>query len=93
MRAVQSIHLIIAVVALTILGDISIAFGLAGYQSFETGIAVAYLLILANISIAIAGLFTRHRAAWLGYLIVSIALTILIGVVTPLSVFGLLTRL
>jgi hypothetical protein len=46
---------------------------------------LAYLFILLNIATAVAGWWTAHRAAWMVYLILSIAGTVLIGAATPIN--------
>jgi hypothetical protein len=45
-----------------------------------------------NTVIAVLGCWTRHRAAWLAYLVIGIAVMILISAATPLSGLWLVTR-
>jgi hypothetical protein len=87
MPRLRSIHLVTALVVISVLAEFS-HYGL----SFENRVNVAYSLIVLNALIAVAGLWTLHRARWIAYLVVSAALTILIGAVTPLSVAGILAR-
>jgi hypothetical protein len=91
MRPIRSTHLILAIVLISVLAEIS--HYVLSDRYFENHIRVAYLLIFLNTVIAIGGLWTRHRAAWVAYLLVSTALTVLVGAVTPLSFLGALARL
>jgi hypothetical protein len=88
MRRIRSTHLITAIVFISVLAEVS-HYAL----SFESHVNVAYLLIFLNTLIAVAGLWTLHRARWIAYLVVSAALTILVGTVTPLSAAGILARI
>jgi hypothetical protein len=90
----RSFHLIVAIVVISLLAEVSHQLSSARYYSFESGILLAYILIFLNAAIAVAGLlWTPHHAAWTAYLVVSVALTVLIGAVTPLSVIGIAARL
>jgi hypothetical protein len=93
MRAIRSTYLIIVIVLISVLAEISLALSSADYHSLESHVAVAHSLIVLNALTAVVGLRTPHRVAWIAYLVVSIALTVLIGAVTPLSVLGILARL
>jgi hypothetical protein len=92
MRAIRSTYLIIAVVLISALAEISLALSSADYHSYESHIIVAHSLVVLNVLTAVVGLRTPHWAAWVAYLVVSIALTVLIGAVTPLSGLGILAR-
>jgi hypothetical protein len=91
MRRIRSTHLITAIVFISVLAEVSY-YALSGW-AFESHINVAYLLIFLNTAIAVAGLWTLHRARWIAYLVISAALTILVGAVTPLSTLGILARI
>ena len=90
MRRIRSTHLIIAIVVISVLAEVSY-YTLSGW-AFENHVNVVYLLIFLNTVIAVAGLWTVHRAQWIAYLVISAALTILVGAVTPLSALGILAR-
>jgi hypothetical protein len=53
--------------------------------SLQTRQTAGYLAFVFNCVIAILGFWTRHRAAWVVYLIVSVAMLFLISASTPLS--------
>ena len=89
MQPIRTVHLIIAVVALTIVGEISLVLWLRGAQAPATGMIIGYVLIALNLGVGIAGLWTRHRMAWMAYLALSVVSTVLLGAVTPLSLIGL----
>ena len=61
--------------------------------SFDAAIVAAYAAFILNAGIGVAGLWTPERAAWVFYLIVSVAGMVLIGEPTPLSAIWLLTKL
>ncbi len=91
MRSLRSIHLILAVLAITVLGQILIALRLAGYAPpFRVDFFLAWLLILSNLAVAVAGWWTPHRVAWMIYLVLSIAGLVLIGAATPITAVWLL---
>ncbi len=89
MRKVRSIHLIAAVILISVLAEISY------YAiSFGTRIYLSRALMLMNLLIAFMGMiWTQYRAGWLAYLLLSAVLAVLIGTVTPLSAIGILARL
>jgi hypothetical protein len=89
MRRLRSFHLVTAIIVVTALAEISFVLD----QPFERGVLIARLLILANVAIAVLGVWTAQRLAWIAYLLASIALAALIGAVTPLSVVGIAVRL
>ncbi len=90
MRPPRTLHLILAVVAISLLGEVLVVLRLAGYLPFGTGIILAYLLALSNCGIAIAGWWTPNRVAWMIYLVLSLAGFVLIGAVTPITAVWLL---
>jgi hypothetical protein len=88
MRRIRSLHLILAVVFISMLSELS-------RYAFvpEDRVSVAHLLIVLNVLVGIAGLWTSYRVGWIAYLVASVALAILIGAVTPVSAVGIFVRL
>jgi hypothetical protein len=85
MRRLRSAHLIVAVLVIALLAHFALELRLRGLLAGEIAFVLAYLFILLNIATAIAGWWTAHRAAWMVYLILSIAGTVLIGAATPIN--------
>ena len=77
--------LIACVISLGAAIDIFRALRIAGYLTLETQRGAAYLVFGLNVMIAIAGLFTRFRLAWLLYLGLSIICMVLLSVSTPFN--------
>lgn len=88
MRTIRSIYLIAAIVLVSVLAEVSYY-----TVSSDNRIHIGHFLIFLNLLIAVAGLWTPYRGRWAAYLLVSAALTILVGAVTPLSAAGILARL
>jgi len=91
-RTTLTKQLVVGIVAVSALAEVSYYF-LSTIIAFETRITLGYMLIAANLLLAVAGLWTPRRMAWLAYLVISVALTILIGAVTPLSALAIAARL
>jgi hypothetical protein len=89
MRSIRTIHLIIAVLTVTVLGQILVALRLGGYSLFGLDFALSWLLILSNLAVAVAGWWTPYRVAWMIYLVLSIAGLVLIGAATPVNALWL----
>jgi len=53
----------------------------------------AFLIFGLNLAVAIGGLWTRFRLAWLLYLLLSVACMLLWGASTPLSAVWILIKL
>jgi hypothetical protein len=87
---VRSSHLIIAALVIS-----AAAIGVHEWDelSFDVTRFAAYAAFFLNAAVGIAGLWTAHRFAWVGYLLVSIAGMVLIGSPTPVSALWLLTEL
>jgi hypothetical protein len=92
-RSVRSIHLILAVLLITVVAQILVQLRLAAVLPATLDFVLAWFLILLNFVIAIAGWWTAHRLAWMIYLLLSIAGVVLIGAATPLSAVVLLRQL
>ena len=91
MRPPRTLHLVLAVLAITVLAHILVALRLAGYPlPFRVDFFLAWLLILSNLAVAVAGWWTSHRVAWMIYLVLSIAGLVLIGAATPITAVWLL---
>ena len=93
MQSLRTTHLIIVVLLLSALAIISNEFTGAGLLSFDTHKILVYLVFMINTAIAILGLWTPRRAAWLGYLVAGFASMILIGASTPISALWIFTKL
>ena len=89
-RPVRSVHLILAVLLITVVAQILVQLRLATGLPATLDFVLVWFLILLNLAIAIAGWWTAHRVAWIIYLLLSIAGLVLIGAATPLSAVLLL---
>ena len=65
--------------------------GLRGVLPAESRALAAYAIFFLNLGVAIAGLWTAQRAAWIVYLVASVAGMILISAATPITALWLLT--
>jgi hypothetical protein len=92
-QAVRASHLIIAVLLLGALAILLNAPSLGDYLPFDTHRIFVYFVFLINTVIAIIGLWTPHRAAWLTYLIASLTCLLLIGASTPISALWIFAKL
>ena len=88
-RRVRSLYLFLAVLAVSVAAQLRLAAVLPN----TLDAALVWLLILLNLAIAIAGWWTAQRAAWMIYLLLSIAGLLLIGAATPISAALLLRGL
>jgi hypothetical protein len=86
----RDIHLVTAVLVLSVAVIVENEIRLAGHLGFTAGRVAVYLAIAVNAAIAFLGLFGPHRIAWLAYLIVSAVGTVLIGAATPIVALYLL---
>ena len=92
-RPVQSVHLVLAVLAITVVAQILAQLPLAAVLPDTLDFVLVWSLILLNFAAAIAGWWTAHRLAWMIYLFLSIAGLLLIGAATPISAVLLLRQL
>jgi hypothetical protein len=93
MMQIRTRPLILAVIVISV--AIIIASWLGDYASWSlrTRQINGYSAFGLNCATAILGIWTRHRAAWLAYLVVSIAVFILISASTPLSGLWIMTMI
>lgn len=92
-RPTQAV-LVAAAVAISVLGEVAVMLRPPRGHALVVGMAVGYLLVLANVAIAVVGAYrTPHRAAWCVYLLASVAAAVLVGAATPLSLLGMAARL
>ena len=90
---VKSIHLIIAVLALSVFGIIAGDLGLFSGLSLETQRVIGLTEFGANMAIAVYGAVAFHRIAWSGYLALSVAGLVLVGGTTPIVALWLVSEL
>jgi hypothetical protein len=90
---VKSIHLIIAVLALSLFGIIAGEFGLFSRLSLETQRVIGLTEVGVNMAIAIYGAVAFHRLAWSAYLVLSVAGFVLVGATTPIVALWLVSKL
>jgi hypothetical protein len=93
MMSVRAAYLILAVVAASIIAEVSYLLWTSGYQPFETARVVGFAAFVVNAAVAAIGLWTPHRAAWAAYLIASLLCMMFIGAATPISALFLGVRL
>jgi hypothetical protein len=85
MKSLKSSHLMIAIVLLNALAVIAMELSLAIDLSLETNRMLVLPVFLLNAAVAIVGLWRPYRAAWLVYLVASIASMLLFGATTPIA--------
>ena len=79
----KSIHLIIAVLALSLFGIVAGDLGLFSGLSLETRRVIGLTEFGANMVIAIYGAVAFRRIAWSAYLVLSIVGFVLVSATTP----------
>jgi hypothetical protein len=89
---VKSIHLIIAVLALSLFGIIAGEFGLFSRLSLETQRVIGLTEVGVNMAIAIYGAVAFHRIAWSAYLVLSVAGFVLVSASTPIVALWLVSK-
>jgi hypothetical protein len=92
MPVFRELHLIIAIVLLSLVMLAQGELRSAGYLSFEASRVIAYIGVGLNAIMAVLGMRIAHRMAWIAYLIVSVAGVVLIGAVTPINALVLLSH-
>ena len=90
---VKSIHLIIAVLALSLFGIIAGDLGLFSRLSLETQRVIGLTEFGANMVITVYGAVAFHRIAWSAYLVLSVARFVLVGATTPIVALWLVSKL
>ena len=89
---VKSIHLIIAVLALSLFGIIASEFGLFSRLSLETQRVIGLTEVGANMAIAIYGAVAFRRIAWSAYLVLSIVGFVLVGATTAITAVWVVSK-
>jgi hypothetical protein len=92
MRWSKASSLTACVIAISVAMEIVRNLRIAGYVTLNTQFVAAYFVFGINFLLAIAGLWTRFRVAWLSYLVLSVA-SILFLSSTPLAAASILIRL
>jgi hypothetical protein len=90
---VKGIHLINAVLALSLFGIIAGEFGLFKGLSFETRRVIGLTALGVNMAIAIYGVVAFHRIAWSAYLVLSVVGLVLMSAATPIVAVWLALKL
>jgi hypothetical protein len=93
MKNIRAIYLINAVLVLSVVAMVVTALRLNGLVPFDVARILAYLIVLLNIAVAVVGILTPHRAAWIAYMIASVAGMALLGAATPITAVALLASL
>jgi hypothetical protein len=89
---VKGIHLIIAVLALSLFGIIASEFGLFSRLSLETQRVIGLTEVGANMAIAIYGAVAFGRIAWSAYLVLSIVGFVLVGATTAITAVWVVSK-
>src|SRR6266568_8763258 len=89
---VKSIHLIIAVLALSLFGIIAGDLGLFSRLSLETQRVIGLTEFGANTAIAIYGAVAFRRIAWSAYLVLSSVGFVLVSATTPITAVWLASK-
>ena len=90
---VKGIHLIVAVLALSLFGIVSGDLGLFRGLSLETRRVIGLTEFGANAAIAIYGAVAFHRIAWSAYLVLSVVGLVLVSAATPIVAAWLALKL
>jgi hypothetical protein len=91
MKQIRSKPLVLAIIAICVAIIVVTWLGQYGSRSLRTHQIAGYSAFGLNCAIAIFGFWTRQRAAWAAYLVVSVAVFILISASTPLSGLWIMT--
>ena len=89
---VKSIHLIIAVLALSLFGIVAGEFGLFSRLSLEAQRVIGLTEFGVNMAIAIYGAVAFHRIAWSAYLVLSIVGFVLVGATTAITAVWVVSK-
>jgi hypothetical protein len=92
MRLTITSILVLLVIALSAAMEIVRELKIAGYLNLETQVVAAYAAFALNFAVAIVGLWTRFRLAWLSYLAISAA-SILLFSSLPIATAWILIKL
>jgi hypothetical protein len=91
MRVNKTSLLILFVISLSAIMAVVKGLRIAGYLSVETQVVLAFAVFGLNFIVAIAGLWTPFRLAWVSYLVLSVASVLLLGSM-PLSAAWILIK-
>jgi hypothetical protein len=89
----KGIHLIVAVLALSLFSVVSGDLGLFRGLSLETRRAIGLIEFGANVAVAIYGAIAFHRIAWSAYLVLSVVGLVLVSAATPIVAAWLALKL
>ena len=89
----KGIHLIVAVLALSLFSVVSGDLGLFLGLSLETRRAIGLIEFGANVAVAIYGALAFHRIAWSAYLVLSVVGLVLVSAATPIVAAWLALKL
>jgi hypothetical protein len=89
----KGIHLIVAVLALSLFSVVSGDLGLFRGLSLETRRAIGLIEFGANVAVAIYGALAFHRIAWSAYLVLSVVGLVLVSAATPIVAAWLALKL
>jgi hypothetical protein len=93
MRPSKTFLLIFSIVILSAMIDTVRDLRVAGYVTLHTQLVAAFIVFGLNLVVAIVGLWTRFRLAWLAYLVVSVACMFLLSSSTPVNAAWILIKL
>jgi hypothetical protein len=85
MQPIRSKPLIVAIIVISVAIAVVTAVGHYESWSLRTRQIAGYSAFALNAIIAILGFWTRYRAAWAAYLVVSFLALFFIGVATPIG--------
>ena len=89
----KGIHLIVAILALSLFSIVNGNLGLFRGLSLETRRAIGLTEFGANVAIAIYGAVAFHRIAWSAYLVLSVVGLVLVSAATPIVAAWLALKL
>lgn len=89
----RSIHLIIAILALSLFGIVTGDLRLFSGLSLDARRTIGLIAFGANVAIGIYGAVNSHRIAWSAYLVLSVVGLVLVGATTPIVALWLALKL
>ena len=89
----RNIHLIIAILALSLFGIVTSESSLPSWFSVDVRRAIGFTTLATNFAIGIYGAIGSHRIAWCAYLALSVAGLLLVGASTPINALWLASKL
>jgi len=91
MQPIRSKPLIVAVIVISIAIVVLTHLGIYGSWLIRTRQIAGFSAFGLNAMVAVLGCWSRHRTAWIIYLVISVAVMFLISAATPLSGLWLMT--